>query len=187
MVDSFIADLKDCVREAKELPSANQKEGNMVTVYGAYMFWACEMIADCFQCFFLLPTLLHRLRPCGARTFHTRHSSDDVACDVATGWFRVLLLIVLKKIRCSPAIRSSDRRDGTTDGLLPSITLRPFRLPVLCDQRLDFVIFSTLHVGRIGPFDSGWPCTVGEGDDDVSGYALQGVRDMLHRFFVPLL
>jgi hypothetical protein len=40
VVDQFIADLKDCVREEKAAPkkSKGEKEGNMVAVYGACLF-----------------------------------------------------------------------------------------------------------------------------------------------------
>jgi len=34
VVDKFIADLKDCVREVKERPASDKTEGNMVAVYG---------------------------------------------------------------------------------------------------------------------------------------------------------
>ena len=34
MVDKFIADLKDSVREVKERPASDKKEGDMIAVYG---------------------------------------------------------------------------------------------------------------------------------------------------------
>lgn len=36
VVDNFIADLKDCVKEVKANPPAKEKQGNMVALYGSF-------------------------------------------------------------------------------------------------------------------------------------------------------